>query len=69
MERRVSHLREKTEISLHHWKRILEDAEQFRTAKSSSNSKEQIIWLRGYLRALDDILQANTEVSESPRKP
>lgn len=55
-------LRDKAETSLHHWQRILEDAEQFRGAKAIANSKEQIVWLRGYLRAMDDIQQANTEL-------
>jgi len=60
---RIVCLRERTETSLYHWQRILEDAEQFRTTANVRNAREQIVWIRGYLRALDDVLHSTTILS------
>jgi hypothetical protein len=51
---KIEALREKAEASLHHWLRIREDATQ---VGHWHDAPMQITWLRGYLRAMDDLNQ------------
>ena len=55
-------LREKAEASLHHWQRTREDCNR---VDHRQNCDFQICWLRGYMRAIDDICgkQANNKLS------
>lgn len=53
-------LREKAEASLHHWQRTREDS-----TRVDWFADFQICWLRGYLRALDDIMNREAMNGES----
>ena len=62
----VSQMREDTEAIIRHWRIVLELTERNGAPESMINAKIQIVWLRGYLRALDDILQENKQ-SDTPK--
>lgn len=62
---RLVSLREKAEASLHDWQRTREDCDR---VDHRQNCVFQICWLRGYMRALDDMLgkQANAQAQAQP---
>lgn len=55
--KRLTDLRDKTEAALRTWERILEDAQQFRGEREKDNARTQVIWLRGYIFALNDAIR------------
>ncbi len=43
------------------WQKILEDAKQYRGAQQVASAREQLAWINGYLRALEEVLQADPQ--------
>jgi Spy/CpxP family protein refolding chaperone len=52
-------LRKKTKDSLVKWRWIMRQAENEARSGDARTAREQVMWLKGYQRALNDVKQAN----------
>jgi len=61
-QQRWVRLHKKTKGSLAMWRRIMNRAEDEARPGDARTAREQVLWLRGYQRALNDMKQANEKV-------
>lgn len=52
-------LRRLAKRSLQHWTREIKRAEKDLRSGDERTARESVVWLKGYLKALDDVEQAN----------
>lgn len=55
--KRIASLRRKTKRSLKCWTSEMKRAERDLCSGDERNAREQVLWLKGYLKALDDVEQ------------
>ena len=52
-------LRRLSKRSLKHWTREMKRAEKDMRSCDERNARDSVVWLKGYLKALDDVEQPN----------
>jgi hypothetical protein len=63
--RRMVRLRRMSKRSLKHWTREMKQAEKDMRSSDERNARDSVVWLKGYIKALDDVEQPNAELSDS----
>ena len=56
---RFVRLRRLSKRSLKHWTREMKRAQKDLRSGDERNARESVVWLKGYLKALDDVEQPN----------
>ena len=56
---RFVRLRRLSERSLNHWTREMKRAQKDLRSGDERNARDAVVWLKGYLKALDDVDQTN----------
>lgn len=54
-------LRRLSKRSLKHWTREMKRAEKDLRSGDERNARDSVVWLKGYLKALDDVEQPNVQ--------
>lgn len=61
--KRIVRLRRLSKRSLTLWTRLMKQAEKDMRSSDERNARDSVVWLKGYLKALDDVERPNTPSS------
>lgn len=65
---RLVRLRQSSKRSLTHWTREMKCAEEDLRSGDERNARDSVVWLKGYLKALDDVEQPNVKLCDGGAK-
>lgn len=59
--KRIVRLRRLSKRSLTLWTRLMKQAEKDMRSSDERNARDSVVWLKGYLKALDDVERPNVK--------